>query len=445
MHAGRRGERGLLVARPGACPASSASSGGRPGTHSPRRAIAAGRGRGSRALQNGACAGAAGLPQSGQGFALAIIWLERWERRRCARASSAIQSRIAGEPGDDARRAGGDARRGPAAGCARSGGAARAPRRGGIGARAVRGATRAARRRTIWRKPKPLTAVRSNGCGQRGVDRRGDRLARAPCRRRSGNRCRSTRRYRAARSRAPTALAAATASGSSGAGAVDVEQRHRRGRRSSAARRRRKAISPVSASSSTSDQPAASSASGSCARSRRTGMPLAAIRASRSGPVAGAASVATPRGSLTRPALGDRLAHDLDPQPRALRSRRAARATSIASPPPSQRGPRRPAATRSTSRAASTVPTAQRRRSRSIARLDDRAAVDQRGARLADAGLVEPFSQARSPPASSSARVSNSGRPTTPEWLPAGSARTPRRGPGWHSRRPCPCPSPPAT
>ena len=60
---------------------------------------------------------------------------------------------------------------------ARRGGAGRAPRTR-RGRRRARTALAWRRGRTIWRKPKPLTAVRSNGCGQDRIDRLGDRLPR---------------------------------------------------------------------------------------------------------------------------------------------------------------------------------------------------------------------------------------------------------------------------
>jgi hypothetical protein len=45
--------------------------------------------------------------------------------------------------------------------------------------------------------------------------------------------------------------------------------------------------------------------------------------------------------------------------------------------------------------------------------------------------------QARRPAATSRRRVSNKGRPITPEWLPATRRKSLRHCPGWHSRRPC--------
>ena len=105
--------------------------------------------------------------------------------------------------------------------------------------------------------------------------------------------------------------------------------------------------------SSTSDQPASSSASRSCARTCRTGTPLAAIRANRSGPSPSDASLATALGSFVRPGSGIAV--------RVIATRSAApcvsppgTASSNASPPPSSATRR---SRTSISRAASTAPT----------------------------------------------------------------------------------------
>ena len=67
----------------------------------------------------------------------------------------------------------------------------------------VRSATARPRGRTIWTKPKPLIAVRSNGCGRCASIAAAARLARRLARDRSASRRRSTRRCRAGGWRAP--------------------------------------------------------------------------------------------------------------------------------------------------------------------------------------------------------------------------------------------------
>ena len=89
--------------------------------------------------------------------------------------------------------------------------------------------------------------------------------------------------------------------------AVDVEQRHRRGRRHAAARRRQRRSRRSRLLRAPRTSRPLRDASGWCARRRRTGAPLAVIRASRSG--AGASCGAVGRGhgawrSLARPGSG---------------------------------------------------------------------------------------------------------------------------------------------
>ena len=95
------------------------------------------------------------------------------------------------------------------------------PSRSGIEARG--------RGRTIWRKPKPLTAVRSKGRGARRPAPRPPPGA-GPCPPAWGNRCRSTRRYRGAGSRRPPRGRRRSTAARAGR-SVDVEQGHCRGRR----------------------------------------------------------------------------------------------------------------------------------------------------------------------------------------------------------------------
>ena len=85
----------------------------------------------------------------------------------------------------------------------------------------------AARGRTIWTKPKPLTAVRSNGWG-RTASIAPPRPGARPCFARSAGRSRSTRRCRAGGSPWPLRPRRRTASSSGGKQAVDVDQGHRR-------------------------------------------------------------------------------------------------------------------------------------------------------------------------------------------------------------------------
>ena len=189
-----------------------------------------------------------------------------------------------------------------------------------------------ARRRTIWRKPKPLTAVRSNG-GGRTASSAAAAAWRSACAAGSAGRSRSIRRSRAAGSRVPPRRRRQSASSAGGRRAVDVEQGHRRGRGSSAARRRRNAISPLAASSSSSDQPACLEAVGAvrarAARDRRSARRAIGAGARRR---VGRAQL----GALRPAGLGDRLAHDLDPElPPSLDARR--QRLDAASPSPAAR------------------------------------------------------------------------------------------------------------
>ena len=176
-------------------------------------------------------AASAGLPQIGQ---VAVA-------RRHHLVSRMV--RDAGAPGEFGAPAGGrrdgralrrqaDRWRAPRrAGCVRgwrSSGAGGAP---AGSARSSSGSEARGRGRTIWRKPKPLTAVRSNGGGSAASIAAATGLARAPCRPASGNRCRSSRRCRGGGSPGRTAVAAAMRERVERRVAVDVEQRHRRGRR----------------------------------------------------------------------------------------------------------------------------------------------------------------------------------------------------------------------
>ena len=159
------------------------------GCDSLRRAISGGRGpcsrgcRRARARRFGLAAQRAGLGLV-RGFRhIRPTWEER--RRRASstapptcRASASIQSRLAFENGDHRRV------RDEPLGARRlrtpPGAAARAlrTRRGPAPARP---ATARLRGRTIWTKPKPLTAVRSNGCGKMRVDRLPRPPAAPPC------------------------------------------------------------------------------------------------------------------------------------------------------------------------------------------------------------------------------------------------------------------------
>ena len=136
------------------------------------------------------------------------------------------------------------------------------------------------RGRTIWMKPKPLTAVRSNGCGKGVVDRLQRPPDAPPCSVTSAGRCRSSRRCRAGGSRAPLPLRRAPPSCS---GRQDSRRRRSGSSPASAkceAHRRRMVITPVRASSTRSFQPAVASSSRRAGNSSSRAPSLASAGAS---------------------------------------------------------------------------------------------------------------------------------------------------------------------
>ena len=192
-------------------------------------------------------------------------------------------------------------------------------------------------------------------------------------------------------------------------------------------------MSPVSASSRTSDQPAASRRSGSCGVQAAHRKPLAAIRASRSGPGRGSASAAIAFAGLIRPrsASASRTISTFSAAPSV---RPGTGFASTASAPPSRTSaPER----MSVSRAPATAPTRGPADGNSISAIRMRLLGNEGGAVLADPFLVEPLSQAGSPP-SAARRGSRTGagrRFRTRSRRP--SAPAPRPGPGSRSRPPC--------
>ena len=358
------------------------------------------------------------------------------------RDNSATRSGRAVEPGGDARAAASWTARHRRRGALDAAEQGRAAAPTGS-ARSSSGSEARGRGRTIWRKPKPLTAVRSNGCGSAAsiaaatawrsalparvgksipieppMSWRTDRRAppRAP-----------------PRSRAPRAAPGRrrrTAS-SPGSATCAARRRRRRSRRSAPRRalrtsrpprahraRARAACGPAGRSPGTAPagrgrRPASASVGddlGELGAARLRGSPRARPRPSaarpRSRPAARASITASPPSPSTRDSAGrdaldqPRLEHRADAQ-----RRRAARSALRRSgrPRPARRAPRRSRPRRATQ--PSGMPAGAQQR----ARLEQRQADDARMAARED------------------------------------SARTPRRGPGWHSRRPCPCPSPLAT
>ena len=168
-----------------------------------------------------------------------------------------------------------------------------------------------ARRRTIWRKPKPLTAVRSNGCGRIASTARA-----AACRPSRGKVGRSMPIEPAMPKRriARAAAAAPACARAAGGRPPSTSNRVMAGVRLIRSAPPSKAISPVAASSSSSDQPACSNRSGPEAGSG-AGLP---IRSSRLGPARNGRSVGARLGRLGPARLGDGLAQDLGAEGGAL-------------------------------------------------------------------------------------------------------------------------------
>ena len=291
------------------------------------------------------------------------------------------------------------------------------------------------RRRTIWRKPKPLTAVRSNGCGRmassaaaaRGASRLVDARQVDPDR--AGNveqADRAGRRHRARhRQRAPRQAAA-----------IDIEQRHRRGqrhpeqpagKRDQPVRRLRHQLGPARRlqciRSVRGEDGHACAGRGDARRERRSRLHALVL--------GGEAQ----RGGAEPPLLGDRLAHDRDAHPRTLRDARRPmveqRLAAVAEPDqrPSrvgQRADQPPRQHRSCAQRAGPLDP----------RLDDRAILDQRRPHLADAVLIEPLSQGSARPRRGARASRTAAVRPRPSGSPRGSGHTPPPGPGWHSRRP---------
>lgn len=168
------------------------------------------------------------------------------------------------------------------------------------------------------------------------------------------------------------------------------------------------------------------------------------MRARRSGPAPATApgSASRARAGFVAPAFAQRHARDLDGQPRA--DRRGCRSLRQARLRFARRIERDDCA-------APAFPGFDQFRGddgagpRPLAlafdpRFDDLAVLDQRGARFADAGFVEPLSQAERPRCSAGrAFRTAAGRPRS-NGCPTGSGRSSPPGPGSRSRPPCPCP-----